>query len=65
MDAALAKSPSDTLLNEVFAPEDRAVLALRRGQPLEAIKALGSGRAHRNADIGHSLCARRSLSRGA
>jgi DNA-binding winged helix-turn-helix (wHTH) protein/tetratricopeptide (TPR) repeat protein len=40
MNANLAKAPSDTLLNEVFAPEDRAVLALRRGQPLEAIKAL-------------------------
>jgi tetratricopeptide (TPR) repeat protein len=40
LNADLAKSPSDTLLNEAFAPEDRAALALRHGQPLDAIKAL-------------------------
>jgi tetratricopeptide (TPR) repeat protein len=38
--ADLAKSPSDTLLNEVYAPEDRVALALRHNQPLEAVKAL-------------------------
>jgi eukaryotic-like serine/threonine-protein kinase len=36
----LAKSPSDTLLNEAFAPEARAALALRHGQPLDAVRAL-------------------------
>ncbi len=40
LNANLIKSPSDTLLNEAFAPEDRAALALRRGQPLDAVKAL-------------------------
>jgi DNA-binding winged helix-turn-helix (wHTH) protein/tetratricopeptide (TPR) repeat protein len=40
LQADLAKSPSDTLLNEQYAPEDRAAQALRHGQPLDAIKAL-------------------------
>jgi tetratricopeptide (TPR) repeat protein len=40
LQADLAKSPSDTLLNEDFAPEERAVLALRHNQPLEAVKAM-------------------------
>jgi DNA-binding winged helix-turn-helix (wHTH) protein/tetratricopeptide (TPR) repeat protein len=38
--ADLAKSPSDTLLNEDFAPEERAALALRHNQPSEAVKAM-------------------------
>ena len=40
LDAALAKSPRDTLLNKVFAPEVRAALALRAGKPRDAIEAL-------------------------
>jgi DNA-binding winged helix-turn-helix (wHTH) protein/tetratricopeptide (TPR) repeat protein len=38
--ADLAKSPSDTLLNDVFAPEDRAALDLRNQQPAKALEAL-------------------------
>ena len=38
--ADLAKSPSDTLLNEDFAPEERAVSELRHNQPREAVKAM-------------------------
>jgi len=40
LQADLAKSPSDTLLNEDFAPEERAALALRHNQPSEAVKAM-------------------------
>ncbi len=36
----LGESPSDTMLNNVFAPEIRAVLALREGKPLGAVEAL-------------------------
>jgi DNA-binding winged helix-turn-helix (wHTH) protein/tetratricopeptide (TPR) repeat protein len=38
----LAKSPTDTLLTQVFAPEQRAAAALRQGRPVEALKALRS-----------------------
>jgi tetratricopeptide (TPR) repeat protein len=40
LQADLAKSPSDTLLNEDFAPEEHAALALRHNQPSEAVKAM-------------------------
>jgi eukaryotic-like serine/threonine-protein kinase len=40
LDAALAKSPSDTLLNRDFAPQDLAISALRHNQPVEAVKAM-------------------------
>jgi eukaryotic-like serine/threonine-protein kinase len=40
LQADLAKSPSDTLLNEAYAPEARAAQALRHGQPAAAIAAL-------------------------
>jgi eukaryotic-like serine/threonine-protein kinase len=40
LDAALAKSPLDTLLNRDFVPQDRAISALRHNQPLEAVKAM-------------------------
>jgi DNA-binding winged helix-turn-helix (wHTH) protein/tetratricopeptide (TPR) repeat protein len=38
--ADLAKSPSDTLLNDIYAPEDRAAQDLRNHQPAKAIEAL-------------------------
>ena len=40
--AALARSPTDTLLTQVFAPEVRAALALRARRPAEAVAALRS-----------------------
>ncbi len=40
IEEAVATSPSDTLLNNVVAPEVRAALALRRGRPQQAITAL-------------------------
>jgi DNA-binding winged helix-turn-helix (wHTH) protein/tetratricopeptide (TPR) repeat protein len=40
LQADLAKSPLDTLLNEDFAPEEHAALALRHNQPSEAVKAM-------------------------
>ncbi|MGD0144503.1 MAG: winged helix-turn-helix domain-containing protein [Rhizomicrobium sp.] len=40
LQADLNKSPSDTLLNTVYAPEERAALDLRRAQPAAAIAAL-------------------------
>jgi eukaryotic-like serine/threonine-protein kinase len=40
LQADLAKSPSDTLLNEEFAPEERAAMALRHNQPAAAVKAM-------------------------
>jgi len=40
LDAALAKSPADTLLGRDYAPQDRAILALRHNQPAEAVKAM-------------------------
>jgi thioredoxin-like negative regulator of GroEL len=36
----LARSPADTLLTQVYAPEERAAAALRRGKPSEAVQAL-------------------------
>jgi len=36
----LQQRPADTLLNQVFAPETRAALALRRGQPAAAVTEL-------------------------
>jgi predicted Zn-dependent protease len=56
-DAALARRllsssvrdrPHDTLLNEVMAPEVRAVLAMRAGRPREAVAALLPARPHGN-----------------
>lgn len=38
----LAKAPTDTLLTQVFAPEQRAAAALRQGRPADAVKALRS-----------------------
>jgi tetratricopeptide (TPR) repeat protein len=37
---ALRRTPRDTLLAAVYAPEARAALAIRRGKPLDAIAAL-------------------------
>lgn len=40
LDEWLRRSPQDTLLNQVFAPEVRAALNLRGGKPLAAVAAL-------------------------
>jgi len=36
----VSDAPQDTLENNIFAPETRAVLALRRGRPLDAVAAM-------------------------
>ncbi len=36
----VAKAPTDTLLTQVFNPEQRAAAALRQGQPADAVQAL-------------------------
>jgi tetratricopeptide (TPR) repeat protein len=40
LQADLARSPADTLLTEVYAPEVRAALDLRAGRPADAVAAL-------------------------
>jgi DNA-binding winged helix-turn-helix (wHTH) protein/tetratricopeptide (TPR) repeat protein len=44
IDGALTASPSNTLLRSAFAPEARAMLALRDGRPLEAVSNLEAAR---------------------
>ena len=55
----LKTSPSDTLLNRQFAPEIRAVIALRRGRSEEAAQALGPASPYELRDFRHALSARR------
>ena len=54
-EALLARSlrlgPDDTLLNNVYAPQARAVLALRRAQPQAAIAALQSALPYESCDF--------------
>ncbi len=40
LEREVRRSPTDTVLNKVFAPEARAALALRHGRPREAVTAL-------------------------
>jgi DNA-binding winged helix-turn-helix (wHTH) protein/tetratricopeptide (TPR) repeat protein len=49
----LTKTPTDTLLHSVYAPEERAALLLRQGQPRAAVAALEPARPYelRTADI--------------
>lgn len=53
----LAQAPADTLLNAVYAPEERAALALRQGRPAEAVAALAPALpyAARNFDVPYQL----------
>lgn len=47
----LRERPADTLLHEVDAPEVNAVLAIRRGQPREAIGALSAASSHESVNL--------------
>ncbi len=53
----LAQAPADPLLNAVYAPEERAALALRQGRPAEAVAALAPALpyAARNFDVPYQL----------
>jgi len=50
LDGAFRERPSDTVLNAVFAPEDRAVLALRQGQWSVAVAELQPALAYEARD---------------
>jgi DNA-binding winged helix-turn-helix (wHTH) protein/tetratricopeptide (TPR) repeat protein len=53
----LAQAPADTLLNAVYAPEERAALAMRQGHPAQAVAALAPALpyAARNFDVPYQL----------